>query len=190
MVVHVDIEAFYLVAFFVVVTLVVFKFVIKSFHFATIKFSPSACLDRRGTLDSCGKCKNDGISRNCVQKLPRSCAGETLPLLVLNDKCHFGGGKVKQQDWKESLTWLMFSPSAAAGCRSCPQLQEIPWAVQKELDVVKTGEVQSVMGRGPGKAPRMNEGKNKTKKGLCLVSVIKLSRGCQPLCSLHLGRAQ
>ena len=65
MLVHFNIVAFYFVAFFV--TFVIFKFVIESFNFATIRFSPSACLELRGILDSCGKHKNDGIPRNCVQ---------------------------------------------------------------------------------------------------------------------------
>lgn len=59
MLVHFNIVAFYFGSFFV--TVFIFKFVIKYFNFATITFSPLACLELRGILDSCGKHKNDGI---------------------------------------------------------------------------------------------------------------------------------
>lgn len=58
-------------------------------------------------------------------------------MLVLNDKCHFRGGKVKWQDLAESLTWLMLSLRSAAESRGAGNPTYSHGIVPEKLDVVR-----------------------------------------------------
>lgn len=87
------------------------------------------------------------------------------------------GWKSQVASLEESLTWLTFSLRSAADSRGAGNPTYSYGIVPEELDVVKTGELQTLVGREPGTAP------GRMKKSAVLGTCDRARRWLPALCS-------